>query len=111
MAAFPVDHVVPRTRSGQTILSNLALACPHCNGHKWAFTEGIDPDTGQATPLFNPREQNWGDHFGYSLIDPLLLDGKTPTGRATVARLWMNAPEMLIVRRLLIELGISLNAK
>ena len=30
VATFPVDHVVPESRSGPTALSNLALACPHC---------------------------------------------------------------------------------
>jgi 5-methylcytosine-specific restriction endonuclease McrA len=34
VATFPIDHVTPRSSSGDTILDNLALACPHCNGSK-----------------------------------------------------------------------------
>ncbi len=31
VATFPIDHVLPRSSGGETILDNLALACPHCN--------------------------------------------------------------------------------
>jgi hypothetical protein len=108
VATFPVDHVVPRTRNGHTVLSNLALACPHCNAHKWAFTDCVDPDTGQVTPLFNPREHDWTEHFAYSTSDGTILQGNTSMGRATVDRLQMNSPTMLVIRRLLIELSIPL---
>jgi hypothetical protein len=37
-----------------------------------------------------------------------VLEGKTPTGRATISRLQMNHPDMVIVRRLLAELGFRL---
>jgi 5-methylcytosine-specific restriction endonuclease McrA len=54
VATFPVDHITPRTAGGTDDLSNLALACPRCNGHKWAATDGRDPATGQPVRLFNP---------------------------------------------------------
>jgi 5-methylcytosine-specific restriction endonuclease McrA len=34
VATFPVDHPVPQSSGGLTEQDNLALACPHCNGHK-----------------------------------------------------------------------------
>jgi len=106
VATFPIDHIIPRTRKGETVLSNLALACPHCNGHKWALVDGVDPSTSQPASLFNPREQVWAEHFAWSAADPVVLEGKTPNGRATIARLLINAPVMITVRRLLLELGI-----
>ncbi len=105
---FPVDHVIPRTHGGLTALGNLALACPHCNGHKWGHLEGIDPTSGNPALLFNPRTQYWSGHFQWSVQNPLELEGKTPVGRATIARLQMNHPEMVVVRRMLAELGILL---
>ena len=40
ISGFETDHILPRSRGGQTELFNLALACPHCNAHKWAHTHG-----------------------------------------------------------------------
>jgi hypothetical protein len=108
VATFPVDHVLPRTRGGQTVFENLALACPHCNSHKWAFVDGVD-ERGRATPLFNPRVQVWREHFEWSAADGVTLVGKTEVGTATIARLQMNAGPMVLTRRLLLELGIKLD--
>jgi hypothetical protein len=105
---FPVDHILPRSRGGQTFLANLALACAHCNARKWAFTDMTDPMTGDTAPLFNPRTQTWSDHFRWSRARQIYIEGRTPCGRATVARLQMNHPDMLAIRRLLAELGIPL---
>ena len=105
---FPIDHIRPRTAGGETLLDNLALACPRCNGHKWAFVVGFDPDSGLEHPLFNPRIQNWNTHFEWAKDGSLRIEGKTATGRATVQRLKMNAEEILAIRRLLVDLGIDL---
>jgi hypothetical protein len=60
---------------------------------------GIDPETGKEEPLFHPRKQRWDGHFrwpkNYSVIE-----GKTPTGRATVNRLQMNNAARLTARPL-----------
>jgi hypothetical protein len=37
-----------------------------------------------------------------------VLEGKTAIGRATIFRLQMNHPDMVIVRRMLAELGFHL---
>jgi hypothetical protein len=104
--AFSIDHVIPRTLGGKTDLANLALSCPHCNAHKWAHATGIDPETDQAVALYHPRDQVWSDHFQWSAVNRVELQGKTPCGRATVARLQMNHPDVLVVRGLLLDLGI-----
>jgi hypothetical protein len=105
---FPVDHVIPRSSGGLTDLTNLALACPACNGHKWAHVTAFDPVTGEAVPLFNPRTQGWSDHFQWSEHSPVILEGKTAIGRATVIALQMNQEEVQLVRTLLLRLGIPL---
>ena len=87
-------------------MENLALICPHCNGHKWAHTEGIDPNTHEAAALFNPRRQVWSEHFQWSKQENVIIEGKTTCGRATIARLQINHPDMIAVRRLLVALGI-----
>ena len=63
ISGFEIDDILPRSRGGQTDLSNVALACPHCNAHKWAHVAGEDPESGQGVALFDPRIQRWEDHF------------------------------------------------
>jgi len=108
VATFPIDHVVPRSRDGATTLDNLALACPHCNGSKWMHQDGTDAVSGESTRLFNPRMDAWPDHFEWvkTRAQKGVLDGKTPIGRATIARLQMNAPDMIVLRQVLAALGL-----
>jgi 5-methylcytosine-specific restriction endonuclease McrA len=87
---FHLEHILPRTKGGVTALSNFALACFPCNNAKAAHVSGIDPETGEETPLFHPRKQRWEEHFEWSR-DFTRIRGRTPVGRATVERLRMNA--------------------
>ena len=73
-------------------LPNLAAACWPCNRAKSDATTGIDPRSGAVTALFNPRTQQWDEHFIWS-SDFLDVIGVTPTGRATVVALRPNRPE------------------
>jgi hypothetical protein len=82
----------------------LAWACPACNGHKYAKTQGRDPETGRVTALFNPRRLRWSRHFAWSR-DGLRIEGRTATGRATVATLHLNAPALVNLRRALRAVG------
>lgn len=106
IATFPVDHLTPRSSGGLTVLANLALACPHCNGHKWAHTSAPDPVSAVVVPLFNPRVDRWDEHYQWSAADRTLLEGTTACGRATVLLLQMNHPNMVDIRRLLTELNL-----
>ena len=94
-ALFHVDHVIPRQHGGSGEPDNLALACHHCNLHKGSNLTGIDPDSGQITPLFNPRKEVWSRHF---VLRSPLVSGLTPVGRATVRVLAMNAPDRIQLR-------------
>ncbi|MGE0681580.1 MAG: HNH endonuclease [Candidatus Binatia bacterium] len=110
IGGFEIDHIFPRSRGGQTELSNVALACLHCNARKWAHVDGEDPESGQRVTLFNPRTQTWEEHFRWSEQLPFALMGVSVRGRATVARLQMNHPDLMNIRRLLAELGLSWRA-
>src|SRR3989442_6347519 len=87
VGGFELDHVVPRSRGGQTDMANVALACPHCNAHKWAHIDGEDTVSGQRVALFNPRTQRWEEHFQWSGSRPFEIVGISAHGRATVTRL------------------------
>ncbi len=104
VAPFEVDHVQPRAAGGTSRLDNWAYACPHCNAHKWKHTHGIDPADGTMVPLFNPRSEAWAKHFRWSSVDTAIVEGTTTCGRATIERLKMNAPELVLIRRLLLQL-------
>ncbi len=72
--------------------------CCLCNNAKAAQTECHDPVTGRLTPLFNPRREQWSDHFHWSKEGTRIL-GKTPTGRATIVALQLNNLISVVVRR------------
>lgn len=84
-----IDHILPQARGGGDQRENLAAACYRCNEFKGAKTDSIDPATGLLVPLFNPRLQNWREHFSWANGGTHII-GFTPTGRATVLTLRMN---------------------
>jgi 5-methylcytosine-specific restriction endonuclease McrA len=86
---FTVDHIVPKSLGGSDALDNLALACRHCNERRYNFVAGIDPDTQEIVSLFNPRKQQWAEHFVWQ-DDGVVIEGTTPIGRATCLRLDLN---------------------
>jgi len=102
--AFHVDHFVPRKHDGTDDIANLCLACFDCNMYKSHDLTGIDPDTGEITPLFNPRQQVWIKHF--SLQSDMRILGITAQGRTTVRVLRMNIDERVQDRHILAELGM-----
>ncbi len=98
MARLEIEHIVPLAAGGANDESNLWLSCPICNGHKSDKTTGRDPETGATLPLFNPRLQNWFEHFRWT-EDGLRVVGLTPVGRATVAALHLSDdPDAIEVR-------------
>ncbi|MEM8603434.1 MAG: HNH endonuclease signature motif containing protein [Cyanobacteria bacterium P01_H01_bin.121] len=94
---FTLDHIQPVSRGGDNSAANLALACMHCNRRKSNHVMALDPETGQEVSLFNPRQDCWTEHFIWS-ADTLLLEGVTPTGRATVAALGINRSWAVAIR-------------
>lgn len=95
LAALHIEHVRPKKHGGDDGLNNLALACIDCNLHKGPNIAGIDPESGQITPLFNPRTDLWDDHFEWQAI---YIVGKSAIGRTTIAVLDLNADDQLALR-------------
>ena len=104
VVSMEIDHIVPESAGGETTLANLCLACIGCNGFKLDFQTGIDPETENEVRLFNPRLQNWHDHFQWS-DEGLWITGLTAVGRATITRLRMNRDAVVNARRRWVEAG------
>lgn len=83
------DHIIPRSKGGDTSFQNLCLACRNCNEFKSDTTQACDPLTGKPALLFNPRLQKWTEHFAWNL-DSTKVEGLTAIGRATIVALRMN---------------------
>lgn len=92
------DHILPRAKGGKTSFENICLACRSCNEFKAASIVGINALTGENVGLFNPRSQNWAEHFAWS-EDGTTIEGVTPVGRATIITLRMNYAAIVIARK------------
>ena len=88
-APLTIDHIFPKSLGGSDSLNNLALACRRCNERHYNFIVGIDLETQQEVPLFNPRQQRWSEHFIWT-ADGTKIIGLTSVGRATCHRLDLN---------------------
>jgi hypothetical protein len=99
-----IDHIIPESLGGLTEEDNLWSACSPCNGHKADRIAAVDPQTNERAQLFDPRHQNWREHFVWS-ADGEQIIGLTPTGRATVAALQLNRPSLVTARRLWVRVG------
>jgi hypothetical protein len=100
-AVFHIEHVIARQHAGDDDPTNLAWSCSRCNHRKGTNLASRDPDTGKTVLVFNPREQEWYEHFYFQNA---IIVGLTPIGRATV-RLDMNDVRRVHLRRELIKAG------
>ena len=115
-----VDHVIPKFRWSATDERerhqlpfadpdderNLCCACFECNviGKRQRET-GVDPHTGDVVRLFNPRSDDWSDHFEW--VEGFIeIRGRTAVGRATVELLGLNS-DRYREQRLLLRAGES----
>ena len=98
VAFFPheVDHVIAEKHGGATNADNLAFTCWRCNRYKGTDLGSFDPQTGAFSFLFNPRTQQWAEHFKF---EELRIVGLTPEGRTTVRLLQLNNDERLAERQ------------
>ena len=96
---FHVEHIVASSHQRNDALENLAWSCSACNLHKGPNLATIDPDTGLQIDLFNPRHQEWGEHF---TIRDAIVVGLTSSGRGTARLLNMNELHRVAFRRELI---------
>jgi len=92
VAKLQIEHIVPRKHGGTNDPRNLAPACIDRNLHKGANLTGIDPEMGRVVELFNPRTQQWSDHFAW---DAVFVVGSTAVGRTTIRVSQMNAEDRI----------------
>ena len=100
-----IEHIVPESAGGLTIEANLWLACKLCNDHKGDRIDASDPLTDALVPLFNPRTQQWKEHFAWTAEGNRII-GLTPTGRATVVALKLNRAVLVEARRVWVAAGL-----
>ncbi len=98
MGKLEIEHIVPRARGGSDEESNLWLSCSLCNRYKGAQTESRDPETNEIVRLYNPRTDDWHQHFAW-LSEGVKVTGRTPIGRASVLALNINNEVAVEVRR------------
>lgn len=94
-----IDHIKPRVLGGDDTRQNLAACCHRCNTFKGAKIQAADPVTNTISVLFNPRQDNWSEHFAW-IEQATLIQGKTAIGRATVQALNLNNPHVVESRRI-----------
>ena len=108
---FTVDHIIPKSLGGSDDSDNLALACRRCNERRYNFIAGFDSETQTIVPLFNPRQQEWSEHFIWT-ADGSQIIGISPIGRATCHRLDLNderyeeEDSIRSTRRLWVQVGL-----
>lgn len=102
--SFAVEHIHPRKSGGKTVEENLAYSCLGCNSHKATKTNAFDPVSENTVNLFNPRSQNWNEHFTWNK-DFTEIIGLTPTGRATIGALKLNRKGVKNLRWALFTVG------
>jgi 5-methylcytosine-specific restriction endonuclease McrA len=99
---FHVEHIQASQHIEDDSLSNLCLACPHCNLHKGPNLTTLESVTRELIPLFHPREQEWDEHFRFASAR---IEGLTPTGKATARLLKMNDDDQTEIRAALMTRG------
>ena len=103
VAIFEIEHIIPLSSGGATEFANLCLACPACNRFKSTRTQGIT-DAGRESRLFHPQEENWLDHFDWSVSGTVIVP-LTELAQATINTLRMNRQQVVDVRSLWVDAG------
>lgn len=101
---FQIDNILSEKHGGPTTLENLAFCCRPCNIFKGSDLVTVLPGSDDYIPLYNPRKDNWVEHF--SLESDGTIISLTLTGEATLKMLKFNAVEQVVARAKLLELGI-----
>ena len=70
-----------------------------------AHVSSSGPASDAVVRLFHPREDQWEDHFQVAPESGEIV-GRTPIGRATVARLGINSAAQVAARQQWMRLGL-----
>ncbi len=97
-----VDHIISEKHGGPTVAENLAYACLVCNRNKGSDLGSILEPGGRLIRFFNPRIDQWGEHFS---LDGVLIRPLGPIGQVTERIFKLNDIERLMEREALRAVG------
>jgi hypothetical protein len=95
-----IDHLIPVKGVSKSMLDILCLCCAKCYRLRAGRYNFTDPESGELVRVFNPRLDDWNEHF--RLADGR-LDGLTAMGRATAQLLQFNSVDQIRERQVLVE--------
>ena len=81
----------------------LPISCFQCNRFKGSEVAAFDDESGDLTPLFNPRRHQWQAHFA---VEAGMIMPQTKIGRVTILVLQLNRPIRVQVRARLMQAGL-----
>ena len=89
---YHVDHIIGIQHGGPNSPTNLAYVCSPCNWKKGPNISTILDLYGPLIPLYNPRLQDWFEHFEVAngVLIPLSL-----VAEATIKLLELNQPNKI----------------
>ncbi len=93
---FHIEHIIGLQHGGSSLTTNLAFACSWCNWKKGPNISSILVPDNKLISLFNPRTQNWFDHFEVTSSGWLIE--KTDVGAVTLKLLELNHSERVVER-------------
>lgn len=97
-----VDYIISVKHGGATKADNLAYACAPCNRYKGSDIASLSQQTGALVRLFNPRIDQWSEHF--QLAD-FQIEALTEIGEVTARILRFNESERILERQALNIIG------
>lgn len=97
-----VDHIVSLKHGGPTTFENLAYACAFCNREKGSDIGSIVWETGEFVRFFNPRTDQWSNHFQ---LEKIFIRPKSDIGEVTARILGFKENDRILERQTLAELG------
>jgi hypothetical protein len=100
-----VEHLRPSSKGGEDNRENLWLSCHKCNKVRSNRVNLTDPLSGKEVAIFNPRSDNWHEHFAWETNGPRII-GLTVRGRATVDGLRLNDDYHLTARKAWMATGL-----
>lgn len=91
-----IDHIIAEKHHGSTIESYSALTCAYCNRYKGTDIGSIAKSTGEYVRFYNPRTDNWLEHFCIVRFEILPL---TPIGETFSMILRFDDPDRILERK------------
>ena len=102
-----VDHIIAEKHDGPTTEQNLAYACFFCNRNKGSDLGSHKPQTQEFVRFYNPRTDDWNEHFAVDAADSVTIVSLTDIGEATTQILGFNDPNRLQERQIQHDLEIA----